>query len=215
MDHRLAAIPPSTQRAKPHLGPAGRDDSHRSLQPTSCQVHPTRHSISGWRLASPVIAPPSRGVCAAGNRRSASNCESTVSPTVADRSDPDGSAVGAATASRRQDIRHEGHPVSWAYSQGGVFDHLREGCHDDRRPSLTSLAATDISVRSPEARSTAYPVTPMTSTRGPKAPCHRQVPPCPGQACTLPTHTRAATAPRLCHLEHGFQQAFTTQPSSR
>jgi hypothetical protein len=160
LDYRPATIPPSTQCAKPHREPAGRDDSHRSLQPTSFQVHPTRHRISGWRLSPPVIVPPSRGLCAAGNRRSASNCESTVIPTVAGRNDPDGSAVGAATASRRQNIRHEGYPVSWACSQGSVFDHLREGCHDDRRPLLTSLAATGIPVRSTKARNIVHPATP-------------------------------------------------------
>ena len=215
MDHRPATIPPSTQRTKPHPEPAGRDVSHRSLQPTSFQVHPTRHCISGWRLSPPVIAPPNLGLCAAGNRRFPSNCELTVIPTVAGKNDPDGSAVGAATASRRQDIRHEGYPVSWACSQGSVFDHQREGCHDDRRPLLTSNAATGNPVRSVEARNVAYPATPMTGTRRPKAPYHRQVSTQSGGACALPGHVRAATASRLCHQGHGFQRTFTTLPSSR
>jgi hypothetical protein len=93
-----------------------------------------RHCISGWRLAPPVTEPHNRESDAAGCRHSPLICESTVDPTVTGRNDPDGSAVGAATASRRQDIRHEGYPVSQVYPQGSVFDHLWEGCHDDRRP---------------------------------------------------------------------------------
>lgn len=119
------------------------------------------------------------------------NCEMTVTLAVAGKSDPDGSAVGAATASRRQDIRHEGCPVSQAYSQGSVFDHPREGCHDDRRPLLTSTAATGIPVRSTKARIAANPVTPMTDTRRPKAPFHRQVSTRAGWT-RRPTHSRTS-----------------------
>jgi hypothetical protein len=67
----------------------------------------------------------------------------------------------------------------------------------------------------PKPGTSCIPPHQMTGTRRPQAPCHRQVPTRVGRACALPTHARAATVSRLCHLEHGFQQVFATQPSSR
>lgn len=99
-------------------------------------------------------------------------------PAVAGANDPNGSAVGAATASRCLRIHHEGGPVSWAYSRRGLFGPERDECNDNRRPILASPAASGIPVRTSKARTVPIPTTPTAGTRRPKAPYHRQVSTC-------------------------------------
>jgi hypothetical protein len=155
-----------------------------SLQLTSFQVHPWQHPISGWRL-SPRIANP------------LVECLGWWVATVCSRhaNQPPHPRFRRLRPGWQRGWCRVGQPSSnhppfrspsvLGLPLSGLFGHLWDGCHDDRRLFLTSNTASGIPVRVIEARNAPHPVSPTSGTRRPEAPYHRQVPSCAQWACAL------------------------------
>lgn len=164
-------------RAKTHRGPAGRDTSHRSLQLTGFQVHPERHRISGWRLSPSMADSPSGGlrwwVATVSHNSRVSRRPAVAGETtrMAARLAPRQPAAVITSCVR---ARCPGP------SPDGLFGHRWNGCHDGRRPLLTSSAATSILARAFAARTDPSPGAPTSEADRPEgalpptspAPCH-------------------------------------------
>jgi hypothetical protein len=146
-----------------------------SLQLTGFQVHPWRHSTSGWRLSPPVANPLIERlewwvatVCSRHANQPPHHRFRRVRPGWQRGWCRVGQPPSKHPPSRSPSVL--GLPLS------GLFGHLWDGCHDDRRLCLTSNAASGIPVRFIEARNAPPPDSPTSGTRRPKATYHRQYP---------------------------------------